>query len=282
MKQVFARYCSIFGVAFCLSTATYALAQAPTTNAANSGVDAATVGSTGDRPAPVSWVAIPGNVFASLEKSVPTGIFIETMDVLLKKAAITPTYLNMPTGDAFRDLIAGTVSVALVVVPRPGEGESVYFSAPIVNEHNIAVTLRGKAFSLSKVSDLRGKKIGTRTGYQYPLLEKDPSIELQRFQTDGEMLRSLLFGQVEVVIISAISDLYAFRNEGIMTRMEVLKTAVGTVPLLAAFSKKRFTKENVDAFNRELVSFKQSPAWPELLEKNGMADLVKDWPMVNE
>lgn len=62
------------------------------------------------------------------------------------------------------------------------------------------------------------------------------------------MLRALFFGQVEVIIISAISDLYAFRSEGIMTRMEILKTSVGTVPLVAAFSKKIFTKGSVDAF----------------------------------
>ncbi|TSA11341.1 MAG: hypothetical protein D4R74_13325 [Betaproteobacteria bacterium] len=227
-------------------------------------------------------MAIPGNLFASLEKGVPTGIFLETVDALLKKSGVAPTYLNMPTGEAIQSLNAGAVAMATVVVPVPRIKDAAYFSDPIVIEHNIAVTLKDKGFDLGKVADLRGRRIGARTGYQYPLLQKDPGIVLQRFQTDGEMLRALLFGAVDVVIISAISDIYAFRSEGIMTRMEILKTSVGTVPLVAAFSKKQFTKESVDAFNRALEEFKNSPEWQDILERNGVADLVRDWPMVTE
>ena len=310
-----AKFSRVLGTAFCLCMATPCVAQAPAAMPPMMGGSAApapmppmapstmgggaapapmpgmmpsseTMGNTAagavPRAAPTSWVAIPGNLFASLEKGIPTGIFVETVDALLKKTGMNPTYLNMPTGDAIRDLTTGTVSMATVVVPIPRIKDAAYFSDPVVTEYNVAVTLKDKGFSLSKVSDLRGKKIGARAGYQYPLLDKDPAIRLQRYQSDGEMLRSLLFGNVDVAIISAISDIYAFRSEGIMMRMEILTTSVGTVPLVAAFSKKHFTKESVDAFNQALATFKQSPEWQEILEKNGVADLVKDWPLVTE
>lgn len=286
--ECLARFGLSVGIAFCLAAASLSYAQAPGAALSQAGGGApgaqfpATTPPVVPRPAPTSWVAIPGNLFASLERGNPSGIFIETMDVLLKQSGMAPTYINMPTGDALRDLKAGAVSVATVVVPIPRIKDDAYFSDPLVTENNVAVTLKDKGFNLSRVSDLRGKRIGARTGYQYPLLDKDPGIQLMRYNSDGEMLRSLLFGVVDVAIISAISDIYAFRSEGIMTRMEILNTSVGAVPLVAAFSKKHFSKESVDAFNQALAKFKQSPEWQELLEKNGLADLVKDWPMVTE
>lgn len=264
-----ARFGRVFGSVALFCAASFAVAQAPLPAAATA-------------QSASSWVAIPGNIFASLEKGKPSGIFIEALDAVLKKSGVTPTYLNMPTGDALRDLNSGTISVATVVVPTPRIKDAAYFSAPVVNEYNVVVTLKGKGFDLAKVSDLHGKKIGARVGYQYPLLEKDQDIQLLRYPTDGEMLRALLFGQVDVAIIAGISDIYALRSEGIIMRLEILKTSVGVVPLVAAFSKKSFTRESVDAFDQALVSFKQGPEWQAILERNGMSDLVKDWPLVTE
>jgi ABC-type amino acid transport substrate-binding protein len=225
-------------------------------------------------------IAIPGNIFARVEKGVPTGIFIETMDAVLKKMGKAPTYVNMPTGEALNELKSGTIGAAAVVVQTPRIKDSAYFSDPIVKEYNIAVTLKGKAFSLSKISDLYGKKVGARVGYQYPLVEKAQQIELLRYQTDAEMMRSLLFGETDLVLIAGISAISTFRSEGIMTRLEMLKTSVGVVPLVVAFSKDRFTKEIVDTFNLELAKFMKSDEWENILESNGLADLVKDWPMI--
>lgn len=225
-------------------------------------------------------IAIPSNVFARIEKTVPTGIFIETMDAVLKKLGKSPTYINMPIGEALNELKGGSIAAAAVVVQTPRIKDIAYFSDPIIKEYNIAVTLKNKGFSLSKISDLYGKKVGARVGYQYPLVEKEKLIELLRYQTDGELMRSLLFRETDLVLIAGISNIYTFRSEGIMTRLEVLKTSVGVVPLVVAFSKDRFSKENVDAFNRELALFQGSDEWARILESNGQADLVKDWPMI--
>jgi ABC-type amino acid transport substrate-binding protein len=52
------------------------------------------------------------------------------------------------------------------------------------------------------------------------------------------------------------------------------------VPLVVAFSKEKFSKESVDAFNLALTDFRKTDEWQAILEKNGMADLVKDWPIL--
>jgi ABC-type amino acid transport substrate-binding protein len=242
----------------------------------------AQIGPPSGPPAGAIRIALPGNVFARLENSAPTGIFIEAVDAILKKMGYTPTYINMPTGDAIADLKEGLVGAATVVVPTTRVRELALISEPVVKEYNLAVTLKDKGFNLAAVSDFQGKKIGARIGYQYPLLEDAKNIELIRYRTDGEMLRSLLFGTTQVAMVSGTSDIYAMRSEGIMTRLEILKTSAGVVPLVMAFSKKLFDKARVDAFDAELRAFKTTPEYDAILERNGMADLVKDWPILTK
>ena len=65
-----------------------------------------------------------------------------------------------------------------------------------------------------------------------------------------------------------------------MKRLVVLDKAVGSVPFVAAFSKAKFSDQELQAFNKALAEFKRSPQWEEVLERNGMADLYKPWPMI--
>lgn len=225
-------------------------------------------------------VAVQGNIFSRLEKSMPTGVLVEATDAILTGMGKSPSYINMPVGEALKDLKAGTVAVVAGVVQTPALKDSAYFSDPILNEFNIAVTLKSKSFELTGIADLQGKKVGARIGYHYPMLENNSNIELLRFATDGEMLRALLFGSIDLAIIAGISDIYTFRSEGIMKKLEVLKTALGKVPLVVAFSKIHFSQQDVAAFNQGLAGLKASQNWESILEKNGLADLVKDWPLL--
>ncbi len=100
--------------------------------------------------------------------------------------------------------------------------------------------------------------------------------------TDGEMLRALLFEQIDAILLSAISDIFAMRSEGIMKRLVVLDKAVGAVPLVAAFAKSSMSKAELDTFNSALAAFKKSSQWTESLERNGQADLFRSWPSITQ
>ena len=226
-------------------------------------------------------VGIPGNVFATLEKNEPSGIFIEAVTALFKQRGVALSYLSMPTGVALKEVRKGTLSMATVVVPTASLRDSVFLSEPVITEYNVVMTLRDKGFDLSSLADLKGKNIGARAGYHYPLLENDSTLKITRYQSDGEMIRALLLGQSDVAIIAGVSDIYAFRAEGIMSRLEILKTAVGTVPFAVAFSKKSFRAEDVARFNEDLAAFKQSAEWQAILDRNGLADLVRTWPLLS-
>lgn len=200
-------------------------------------------------------VAVPGNIFARLGRDGPEGIFLETMGALLKRMGKTPQYVIMPTGDALVEVAKGNISAATVVVPSGRISETMWLSNPLLTESNIVIALKEKGFTLQHLGDLKTKRIGARQGYRYPLLEKKSGVNLMRYSTDGEMLRALLFGEVDVIICSAISDIFALRSEGVMKRLIVLDKAVGEVPMVAAFGKGSFSKSDLDAFNSVLAEF---------------------------
>jgi ABC-type amino acid transport substrate-binding protein len=231
---------------------------------------------------PVFRVAVPGNLFANLGKSGPEGVFLETIDALLKGMGKVPQYVIMPTGDALTELKNGTLHAATVVVPSARTTNSMWLSEPLLVESNIVVALKDKGFALKDLGDLNGKRLGVRQGYRYPMLENKSGMKLERYTTDGEMLRALLFDQVDAILLSAISDIFALRSEGIMKRLVVLDKAVGSVPFVAAFSKSKFSDQELKVFNKALADFKRSPQWEEVLESNGIADLYKPWPMITQ
>ena len=225
-------------------------------------------------------VAIPGNLYAALERNTPSGVIIETVDALLKQKGINPVYLSMPSSDALKEAAKGVIKLATVLVPVDKFRNDVYFSDPVVTEYNVIMALRDKNFTLSRWSDLNGKRIGAHQGYSYPLLEKRPHLNVTRYPTDGEMIRSLLLGQEDAVVIAGVSDIYAFRSEGIQSKVDILRMAIGAVPLTVAFSKKHYTEADVQEFNTSLRAFKKTEKWQSILDRNGISDLVHDWPIL--
>jgi ABC-type amino acid transport substrate-binding protein len=230
-----------------------------------------------DKP---TFVAVPGNVFATLDKGVPHGIFLQTMDAVLRQMGKTPTYVTIPTSIALQSLASGKVDVGTVVVPSAKEPINGWLSDPILKEYSVVAVLRGKGFPLQKVADLHGKRLGARQGYQYPILEQSADVHIQRFRSDGEMIRALLFGDVDAILIAAMSDINSLRTEGMISKLDILPVAVGVVPLVAVFSAKTFSDTELDDFNAKVGEFKSSPAWQEILNQNGFADLARDWPLI--
>jgi ABC-type amino acid transport substrate-binding protein len=227
-------------------------------------------------------VAVDGSMFAQLGKDGPEGLFLETMDAVLKRMGKTPQYITMPTGDALRDAVAGKLSAATVVVPSVRLASTLWLSEPLVTEFNIVMTLKDKGFVLNRLADLKGKHLGARQGYSYPTLENKQDFMLERYATDGAMLRALLFEEIDAILFSAISGSFAIRSEGIIQRFIELEKAVGTVPLVAAFSKDHFSQQDLQDFNKALAEFKRSPQWEQVLERNGLSDLIKPWPLITE
>ncbi len=225
-------------------------------------------------------VAIANNVFANLWSGQPTGILVETIDIIVRRMGRKPVYIVMPPSEMSAAFANGTIAINSVAVESSSNKDIYLFSDPIISEYNVVALRADQSLNLSRLSDLYGLKLGGRTGYQYPLLDADPRIELQHFPQDGELIRNLIHKRIDAAVISAISDVYKLRTEGVMSRIKLLSHSVGEVPLRAALSPSVFSREDLDRFNALLFDLKKSMAWTNILARNGMADLVVEWPIV--
>jgi len=231
-------------------------------------------------PLPRLLIGVPHNVFSKLDQGRPTGIMLETLDALMQQMGFQPSYISIPPSDMTAALESGQIDIASVRIQSARSKEKSHFSAPIVTEFNIPITRTGSDLRIRSVTDLQGKSIAGRIGFQYPALENIPNLKLERYDSDAAMVRALLLKKVDIAIIAGLSDIFMFRTEGVLRQVELSEAAIGSVPLRAAFSAKRFTAEQVTDFNRRLAEFQQGDAWQEVLDRNGFADLVKDWPML--
>ncbi|MBS4098741.1 MAG: ABC transporter substrate-binding protein [Sulfuricella sp.] len=228
-----------------------------------------------------TFVAVPGNVLSTLDKGVPRGVFIRAVDAVLREMGKTPAYLLIPTSVALNSLEEGKLDVGTAIVPLARDQERVWFSAPILTEYSVVAVLRNKTFPLARIADLYGRKIGARVGFRYPMLDGDQGVTIARYRSEGEMIRALLFGEVDGILISSVTEINVLRTEGMISKLDILPIAVDRVPLIAAFSKKSFSADEVRDFNVHMDSFKKGPVWAAILNQNGLADLVRDWPLID-
>ena len=226
-------------------------------------------------------VSLQNNVFANLFDGRPEGVILETIDTILLRWGREPVHVVMQGADTAVAMQDGIVGINSVTVETPSNHGAALYSDPILTEYNVIALPAGKDLTLNTLSDLHGMRLGGRVGYQYPLLDPDPQIHMERYSQDGELIRNLIMGRIDAAVVSALSDVYKLRAEGVMPRIHLLNRAVGIVPLRAALSNKLFAAADLERFNATLAGLKASGEWQDILERNGFADLAVDWPLIS-
>ncbi len=230
-------------------------------------------------------VALPINLYGRTEWGVPTGIVAETLDEVLNRMGCEHHFINMRSRDAIRFLKDGKLGVVAALYRTTEALDVGLITDPIIIEYNIVIIRKGEKVPFNKISDLNGKVIGIRASNPYRLPEKcrkADKITLQRFESKGDILRSLILGQVDAAIISSLSDIYDFRAEGIMDQIDILERAVGIAPISTVLSKQMFSQEDIASFNHHLAALQQDSAWGHILDQNGFTDLLHPWPLLEE
>lgn len=229
-------------------------------------------------------VTLPSNLYGRTKVGIPVGIVAETVDAVLHRMGYDNyKFINMRTDEAVKALQENKVDIIAVLYKTQKTQNIGMFTDPIIIEYNVIAVRKGDKFQLLKFSDLYEKKLGIRTAHPYkPPTKYDRDIDLQRFESKGDILRSLILGRIDAAIISSLSDIYDFRTEGIMKQLDLLDRAVGTIPIYAMFSTKLFSQQDVQSFNFHLTALQQEPIWTDILSRNGFGDLVHVWPMVSE
>jgi hypothetical protein len=68
----------------------------------------------------------------------------------------------------------------------------------------------------------------------------------------------------------------------VRTEIDLPTYAVSYVDLGSALSAKSLPREVIDKFNSRLSALLKEPVWQDILNSNGIEDLVRDWPLINK
>lgn len=227
-------------------------------------------------------IGVPNDIFATYADGEPIGVIAQATDTILKEMGFATRYQNMPKKAMRKAVHSGQLDVGTSILKFSSRAKLAHYSEPILTEYSVLAVRRGESFEVKETADLRGKKLGGRRGFVYPLLTDDSSIFIERNRTDGENIRRLLLGEIDAAIIGAISDVFDLRAEGVMSELEILDHAVGAVHLSVVLADERFETADLETFNTKLADLKQSHRWKMILEQNAVADLVKVWPLVEK
>jgi uncharacterized protein YjbI with pentapeptide repeats len=229
-------------------------------------------------------VGVLGNQLADITNGKPRGVVAEATIKILEGLGYEPHLVLGSVDKVENDFRRGTFDVGVGMFVNNQLDTSIDYSDSIIREYSVLLTRAGENWAIESFDDLRGVKLGILAGHQYLNLENQPDsgILLVRQRKDAENIRGLLLKELDMVVLSSVSNLVEFRGESIMRMRELalLKKAVGFVDIGSAFVRASFPTGFIGCFNRRLRQFMQTPEWDELLSRNGIGSLVKTWSLL--
>jgi polar amino acid transport system substrate-binding protein len=184
----------------------------------------------------------------------------------------------MPFNRTYSLLHKGDIDVALSVLATPERLALANYSAPIVIEYGVILVARNKGFSLQRIADLEGRKIGAKLGFKYPDVEAS-GIELIPAKDDQTNIRKLLSGRLDGVILGSLTGPHLIEQLGLDAEVDYLPLAVSKVPLGIGVSLKRWSAADMQHFNRGIKALKASPEWSKIMSENGILKNDLNWPV---
>ncbi|HYD31390.1 MAG TPA: transporter substrate-binding domain-containing protein [Azospirillaceae bacterium] len=208
------------------------------------------------------------------------GIIHDLSVAALEKMGYTVVGRDLPFARLYQEIHGAGVDVAISVLKTPERSTQALYSDPIITEYNVMVAKKGAAFALATTDDLPGRKIGTRNGFKYPLLDVRTDLTLDPGGDHLMNVRKLVAGRLDGMIVGSVSGLAQLKENQFGDQIEVLPNSIGKVPLGTALSSKRFTQADLDRFNATVAELRAGPAFAEIVARYNAGDLVKEYPVV--
>ncbi len=224
-------------------------------------------------------IGVSANVYADIREGRPRGVIIEAADYIARQMGYSPTYLVISSKEMAKKVRSGEIAIGATSLIGV-EGEAVSYSPAIIREYSVLVGKRTRSFDVKSIDALRGLKIGGRVGFKYPGIENEKGIDLIRNRKDGENIRGLFLGELDLAVVGSVSDIYEFYSEGVMSELVVLDNAIGYVDIGLSLSNVYFSRKKMAEFRLGIGELLKGAEWKNILERNGMAELVKEWPTV--
>ena len=227
-------------------------------------------------------LAIPGNApFTGLKGGEISGVIAQVSELALSQLGyqVAPAKIIFPK--MYSRVHRGKVDVATSVFATPKRRGLAHYSAPVIVEYNVIMVPKGKAFKFEKMSDLNGLRLAGRFGFRYPPIDK-AGIKLLRAKTHKKNVKRIASGQLDGAIIGSITGAYIAKALGVESKVEFLSYAINPVPLGAALNMKKFSTDDLKAFNAAVAKIRAGGDWARILKENGIEKLVREWPILPE
>jgi len=236
------------------------------------------------RAAPVGHelsFGIPGNMpLAALQDGRVVGVIAETAVMALESMGWRAQPRLLPFKRMYLWVHTDRLDVAVSVLRTSERAELAHYSDPIVVEYNVVMTPKGREFSLQKIADLQGKRLGGQLGFRYPQLD-GAGVKLILEKDYATNIRKIADEKLDGALIGSITGPFLVRHLGLSDRVAFLPVAIGAVPLGVAFSKSALTADDLHAFNAEIKRLQSDTAWRKVLSDHGVEPWMKAWPLVS-
>lgn len=180
-------------------------------------------------------------IFRDGTGAIVSGIGVELPELIARQSGLTPRRLAISRNRIESALQDGTVDVICLLNKKwVKEVNDFYWSGPMFSTTELLIR-RHDANAIKDLKELKGRVVGTVTGYSYPAIEKAMragTVIREDAPTELNMLKKMMADRSEYGIIDSINYYYFLRDPASREMFANPPLALGTNQIECGISKK--------------------------------------------
>ena len=201
------------------------------------------------------------------EDRKPTGILVEIVETIFRKADIQLVLKYLPFKRAFTEAKHGQIDGLFNFYKN--DNRLIYFdySDAVIENPLVFFVRKDSAISFTKLKDLRGLKIGVMRGYTYGD-DFDASVyfTLDEANSHTSNFKKLLYGRVDAYPCDKMVGIYVARKAGLMSEFKILPNPLKIMDGHIGFTKDKHT-DVVKKINNVISDMKEKNEIQDIFDK---------------
>jgi ABC-type amino acid transport substrate-binding protein len=226
-------------------------------------------------------IGIPENAPISIiEGDKPKGLMGDLIATVFNNMGLEYKAISVPFARMYKWVETGKIDLALSVLETPERQKKAYYSVPVLAEYNLILSKNGQTLDANNATGLKSIRLGGILGFTYPALE-NANIPILRERSHLVNLKKMTRGSLDGIIIGSIVGPYWVKKAGMQERVAYSSHAINKIDLRIALSKSRFSKEDLNKINQNILLVLASSQWKKIAFNNGFTGTGKTWPIAS-
>lgn len=188
------------------------------------------------------------------------GVVFDVLALVAKKHDVDIEVISLPRKRVEQHLVTGRLDASMAAIEWIDNPQLFVFTKPIMKSQDGLFSSTTEPLRFEQVNDLFNKRIATRLGYKYPLI--DSHFEQQRIQrldalTLEAMLKMVLAKRADATIVNRAAGQWLIKNNPkLQNRFMIAEKVINTFDIRLMFNQRwaPFTKQ----FDQELANLRIS------------------------